>query len=313
MADVASAVEVFRHRGMRCLVRRPRPGAALEEVVLLLAGAAGRAEHWAYQLTAEVWPPSCCVVAADYPGSGDFGSVRAAGGPRLSTEAVATLMWEALHAIGVVAGVRVHLVGLSFGGMVVQKMAAQHPEVVAAVVLINTYPGLRTGSRPFPFFIGGLVWLTLCSLMLCRLDKATSDLNEAWLLWGPPAWCMPRELLNSARCILAKASAQRQPRPYWDAAAEWAYRRFGDVSFVVAILRHSLSATEVARLRTVPRRVVVASGRDWLVNPDNGRRLSVLLDCKLAEFQSNGHLLQLEAPDHISKCLVQWCSCSSGS
>jgi len=225
----------------------------------------------------------------------------------MSTEAAAALMWMLVRSLGP-PSVPVHLVGLSFGGMVAQKMAAQRPSEVGSLVLMNTYLGLRQGSRPFPFWIGGLLWLTLCALTLCRLDKASSDLNEAWLLWGPPAWRMPVEAWDRAAEMLAKASSPKSQLSVWVSAAEWLRRRLGDVSFVVAVLRHSLSEREVWQLRSVRRCVVVASGCDWLVKPDNGRRLAELLACALVEFPRHGHLLQLEAPDELNMRLAQWCT-----
>eukprot|EP00405_Crypthecodinium_cohnii_P034935 CAMPEP_0206532172 /NCGR_PEP_ID=MMETSP0325_2-20121206/4201_1 /ASSEMBLY_ACC=CAM_ASM_000347 /TAXON_ID=2866 /ORGANISM="Crypthecodinium cohnii, Strain Seligo" /LENGTH=398 /DNA_ID=CAMNT_0054028553 /DNA_START=168 /DNA_END=1361 /DNA_ORIENTATION=- len=253
--------EVRLDRSLRALVRRPAPLAGARrdgttnatniEVVAYLPGAAGRAEHWLWQLRPELLgedndngeseeerpegksgQPSVATsskstssassatpmlgddrlnwlqIAVDYPGSGDPGSVEST--VVLGTRAVGQLMWRLLDRVASVTGIQissVHLVGLSFGGMVAQHMALQRPSRVASVLLLNTYPGLRHGSIPFPFPLAGILWLIFCALTLCTMGKATSDLNEAWLRWGPPSLRMSHSRWKKAADMLAQASA----------------------------------------------------------------------------------------------------------
>lgn len=289
--------------------------------VLLLPGAAGRAEHWMPQLQSEAWSASVRVLAVDYPGSGDRDSVMAKGGPCLSSDDAARLLWELVDAdraslLGrngqraAAAGVSLSIVGLSFGGMVAQKMAAQRPTDVTSLVLLNTYPGIALGARPWPFYIRGLVWLSCCALSLCSMDKASSDLNEAWLLWGPSALRMAPSAFDSAAAILAQASSPKTRAGGMEAMVEWVRRRFGDFAFVAAVLRHSLSPGEVSRLRALAvngRCLVLVGARDWLVRPANGRLLASLLSCELIEFPQCGHFVQLEAPEELSDLLARVC------
>eukprot|EP00927_Polykrikos_kofoidii_P039725 TRINITY_DN34055_c0_g1_i1.p1 TRINITY_DN34055_c0_g1~~TRINITY_DN34055_c0_g1_i1.p1 ORF type:complete len:342 (+),score=58.30 TRINITY_DN34055_c0_g1_i1:75-1100(+) len=302
-----------------CLLKLPDVSEEKEftDLVLLLPGAAGRAEHWLPQLQSRHWPPGYCVVAVDYPGSGNARSVSEARAI-LTTASVSELMWDlvdSLVELGVgSSSLKIHLVGLSFGGMVAQKMAAKQRAngvpAVETLVLLNTYPGLARGTRPFPFFIGGLIWLTICALTLCRLSKASSDLNEAWLRWGPDAWRMQRDIWCGITEMLAgvRASSTHTKGYSWrTSATEWLMRRVGDVSFVLAVLRHGLDDEEFRKLRSVPRRFVVTSGHDWLVRPDNGRRIAVLLQCSEVHFPGLGHILQLEDPELLSTSIAKWC------
>ena len=80
------------------------------------------------------------VVAWDEPGAGRSSDVRAGFGLADYADCLATLI-EAL------ARGPAHVAGISWGGTVVQELYRHHPELVATLVLVDTYAGWR-GSLP---------------------------------------------------------------------------------------------------------------------------------------------------------------------
>ena len=116
--DVQGAQFAWRERG------------AGHETVLLLHGLGGSRLSWEPQL--DELGKRCRVVAWDLPGYG-ASPARETLTFALLADAVAELIDE----LGVSA---VHLVGISFGGMIAQYAAARHPEQVETLTLLATSP-----------------------------------------------------------------------------------------------------------------------------------------------------------------------------
>jgi pimeloyl-ACP methyl ester carboxylesterase len=110
------------------------------EPIVLLHGLGGSRISWEPQLAA--LSETRRVVAWDLPGYGDS--------PPLAGPCTFTALADAVAALVADLGApSVHLVGISFGGMIAQYAAARHPEVVRSLVLLSTSPkfGLD-GTRP---------------------------------------------------------------------------------------------------------------------------------------------------------------------
>ena len=110
------------------------------ETIVLLHGLGGSRMSWEPQLVG--LSARHRVIAWDLPG---YGESKALEGPTTFTalaDAVADL-------VTVLCEPTVHLVGISFGSMIAQYAAAQHPSVVASLTLLATSPkfGLD-GTRP---------------------------------------------------------------------------------------------------------------------------------------------------------------------
>jgi 3-oxoadipate enol-lactonase len=116
-----------------------REAGAEGEVVLLLHGLGGSRTSWEPQL--RTLSRSRRVVAWDQPGYGVSAPLAETTFPALAGAAVALL--DRLE-IG-----RAHLVGLSFGGMVAQHVALEHPERVHSLALLSTSPAFGLdGTSP---------------------------------------------------------------------------------------------------------------------------------------------------------------------
>lgn len=121
LRDVQGATVAWRESGPR----------GADEVVLLLHGLGGSRISWEPQL-ADLGR-RVLVAAWDLPGYG--ASPPLAGATTFGTLADAVVGWA-----DELGAPRVHLVGISFGGMIAQYAAAAHPERIASLTLLATSP-----------------------------------------------------------------------------------------------------------------------------------------------------------------------------
>jgi pimeloyl-ACP methyl ester carboxylesterase len=127
-------VEVVRTRGLEIAYERVGEGPPL----ILVHGGAEDGRVWQPQLAALA--DEFTVVAWDEPGTGRSSDVPAGFGLAEYAHCLAALI-EAI-ALG-----PAHVAGLSWGGSVVQELYRQDPELVATLILVDTYAGWK-GSLP---------------------------------------------------------------------------------------------------------------------------------------------------------------------
>ena len=127
-------MEVVRTNGLELAYERVGEGAPL----ILVHGGAEDGRVWQPQLAALA--DEFTVVAWDEPGAGRSSDVPAGFGLAEYAHCLAALI-EAI-ALG-----PAHVVGLSWGGTVVQELYRHHPELVATLILVGTYAGWK-GSLP---------------------------------------------------------------------------------------------------------------------------------------------------------------------
>lgn len=132
--------------------------------IVLVHGTPGAADGWADYLLAP--PPGVELVALDRPGFG--GSAPREAWPRLADQAAA------VAALLPGDGRRAVLVGHSFGGAVVARVAADHPQQVTALVLLaaSLDPALE---RIHPLQRAG-AWAPLRALLPCAIRNANTEL-----------------------------------------------------------------------------------------------------------------------------------------
>jgi pimeloyl-ACP methyl ester carboxylesterase len=127
-------VEVLRANGLEIAYERAGEGPPL----VLLHGAAGDSRLWAPQLTGLA--DEFTVVAWDEPGAGRSSDVPSAFALPDYAHALATL----IDALGLGP---VHVAGLSWGGTLALELYHRRPDLVATLVLADTYAGWK-GSLP---------------------------------------------------------------------------------------------------------------------------------------------------------------------
>jgi pimeloyl-ACP methyl ester carboxylesterase len=129
------AVEIVRVDGVDlCVETFGERGAP---PILLIAGAAESMESWDGDLCRLLADGSRFVIRYDHRDTGRSTSWPP-GAPGYSGR---DLVADAGGLIDILAGGRAHLVGLSMGGAIAQRLAVQHPERVATLTLISTTPG----------------------------------------------------------------------------------------------------------------------------------------------------------------------------
>jgi pimeloyl-ACP methyl ester carboxylesterase len=127
-------VGVVRANGLDIAYERVGEGPPL----VFVHGAAVDGRMWRPQLAALA--DEFTVVAWDEPGAGRSSDIPPVFGLADYANSLAALI-EAL-ALG-----RAHVVGLSWGGTVVQELYHRHPELVSSLILVGTYAGWK-GSLP---------------------------------------------------------------------------------------------------------------------------------------------------------------------
>ncbi len=127
-------MEVVRTNGLEIAYERVGEGPPL----LFVHGAAEDGRIWRPQLDA--LSDEFTVLAWDEPGAGSSSDLPGAFGLADYANCLAALI-KAL-ALG-----PVHVAGISWGGTVVQELYRHHPELVATLILIDTYAGWK-GSLP---------------------------------------------------------------------------------------------------------------------------------------------------------------------
>ena len=125
-----TTVDVVRANGLEIAYERVGEGPPL----VFVHGAAEDSRAWRPQLAA--LGDEFTVVAWDEPGAGRSSDLPAAFGLVDYATCLAGLI-EAL-ALG-----PAHVAGLSWGGTVVQELYRHHPELVATLILIDTYAGWK--------------------------------------------------------------------------------------------------------------------------------------------------------------------------
>jgi len=104
---------------------------------------------------------------------------------------------------------RAHLVGLSLGGMVAQRVAIEHPERVASLTLLSTTAG---SDRPDDWF--GAPWrphlhtVTAPTLIIHGADDDMFGLSHAHTL--------AREIDGATLLVLDGTGHEHPPRRHWD-------------------------------------------------------------------------------------------------
>jgi pimeloyl-ACP methyl ester carboxylesterase len=146
--------------------------------LILVHGTPGSASGWSEYLLNP--PPGADVVALDRPGFGDSGPE----GALTSLEAQAA----AVYALFPTDGRRVVLLGHSLGGPIVARVAAEHPDRVAAVVLLaaSLDPGLEE--------INPMQWVGTWTAVRWALPRAIRNANAELIALKPELESLARLL-----------------------------------------------------------------------------------------------------------------------
>ncbi|MGI8332721.1 alpha/beta fold hydrolase [Actinomadura scrupuli] len=115
-----------------------------DPAILLLGGASSSMEWWEEEFCLSLAGGGRFVIRYDHRDTGRSTSYEP-GSPLYGFEDLAADAVGLLDCLGVE---RVHLVGISMGGGIGQRLALDHGPRVASLTLISTSPGLRPGAPP---------------------------------------------------------------------------------------------------------------------------------------------------------------------
>mmetsp|Transcript_13739 Transcript_13739/g.30812 ORF Transcript_13739/g.30812 Transcript_13739/m.30812 type:complete len:331 (+) Transcript_13739:75-1067(+) len=269
--------------------------------VLLLMGMGGIHQVWNLQV--QHLEQFCNVCAMDNRGTGYSSCPESEWRwttNRMALDAICvlnTLRWNE----------RVHVVGISLGGMIAQELALDVPERIASLTLIGTYPSaLRSMPTPRALLEFGR------SLGLLARDpkergKAALRLNfpEAWLQQFSPSDLHGGKVVSHQRWV-SKLTVQL----FMDIPSE--LRSSGKKAALtapVAVLLRQLSAVmthrvthqrcERLRRRGVPISIITGSD-DVLVRPMNSHILGKLFEAPVTTLAGCGHGLIHQSPGELN-------------
>ena len=260
-------VEVIRTDGLEIAYERVGDGPPL----VFVHGAASDARLWRPQLAALA--DEFTVVAWDEPGAGRSSDVPAQFGLTDYADCLAALI-EAL-ALG-----PAHVAGISWGGTVVQELYRHHPELVATLVLVDTYAGWK-GSLP-PEEVRARVTGMYRALGVPAEEFDPAHALPGWFAGDPPAEFVP---------LLEEMAADVRPES----------------------LRTALSVMAEADHRDLLPRIAAPTLLIW-GEQDARSPLSVarqfeqaIPDTKLVVIPGAGHVSNLEQPEPFNDAVREFC------
>ncbi|CAG8543059.1 6662_t:CDS:10 [Ambispora leptoticha] len=186
---------------------------------------------------------------------------------------------------------KVHLVGVSMGGMIAQEMAYARPEYFQSLCLTSTHAG---GCVP-P--LTGV--LTIMRSMFIR-DRHKKIPIMIKLLF-PPSW-LDSPAPSGSSFETNKAHLMEELRRQIQLTNPTTLT--GSVGQIAAVLSHGVSRERLIQIReNIPRILVITGTWDNLVNPKNSYYLGEELQADLQIFEGSGHALPTEQAERYNMAL----------
>jgi hypothetical protein len=187
---------------------------------------------------------------------------------------------------------KLHLIGVSMGGMISQEYASQFPDVIKSLTLVNTHSGHGVYSQVPLRGLSTILRWTLLRLLPMRIHSRADAAME--LLYGnsdPKPAAKWTALVNSNYDRIRATSRQTKG---------------GLVAHTTVVARHHLNAKRLRALAAVGYPILCIVGtRDIVIRPNNSFYLRSLLGCSLHVFRGAGHGVIGEASDAVNAILVQ--------
>ncbi|KAI9347403.1 Alpha/Beta hydrolase protein [Zopfochytrium polystomum] len=254
--------------------------------IIFIMGLTADHSRWDFQRNFFSQIPEYEVCVFDNRGVGFSSSPKG----RYTTQMMALDTWELLQHLG---WKRVHVVGLSMGGMIAQELALHVPDALLSLTLVST-----TAGRTVPPFQ---------TLWTMRHTPGTLPAEQDFKLMLRlvyPKWWLEAEAPSSTGCrtntdYLRKWWEDRQhriPQPTVD----------GLRGQRAAVYTHHVSGTRLRKLSGygIPTLVITGDG-DVVVRPSNSIYLARILRARLELFVGGGHGLAVQFPDRFNTVLLR--------
>lgn len=235
--------------------------------VLLLHGLGSRSEDW--QLQIPVFARQYRVITADMRGHG-----RSAKPPGpYSVPMMAADVLGLLDALGSDAA---HVIGLSMGGMIAFQLAADRPERVRSLVIVNSGPELVARTLPERLRI-------LQRLLLARLFNPERTAR----FLGPRLFPKPEQ--EQLRALFTAQWAQNDPR---------AYR---------AAMRALVGWSVLDRVGAIACPTLVISGdRDYTPPAAKAAYVALMPNARLEVLADSGHATPIDQAERFNACVLEF-------
>ena len=171
---------------------------------------------------------------------------------------------------------RVHLAGLSMGGMIAQEVALTRPDLVQSLVLMSTHPGVQHATFE-PAALN----------MLRRRGSVTAQVAAELAI---PVQLRGRYSTRRHRGGLGGASAPgRKPAGY------------------LAQVRGARPGRRSRLVTLEPPTLVLHGADDWLVPPVNGERVATAIPGAVyIRIDNANHILTTDQTDEVNGLLLAW-------
>ncbi len=179
---------------------------------------------------------------------------------------------------------KVHMIGISMGGMISLQFAAKYPKYLNGLVLINTHAG---GFNSLPFY-------AIPSILKYSVWPTASKFAD--LIYGHKDEVPPQKIKD---VLLDK------------------YKKVDNIttlSQIYAILTHYISYNNLVEIKNnVTNILILASTRDLLVDYSNSVQMTHILGCEMITFENKGHSIVAEDVTEVNKCLDKFIKLNSQS
>ena len=211
------------------------------------------------------------VILIDNRGAGHTGDVV---GAPYSIETMAEDVIAVLEAADVK---KVHLVGLSMGGMIAQELALSRPELVQSLVLMATHPGIRHATFD-PEALG---------LVQARKSMSAREAAEAAIAFNYAE--------TTSRALMEEDWELRLPL----ASSPEGY---------TAQMMGGISWSSLDRLSELePPLLILHGADDRLVPAVNGQRIADAVPGSVhVELADANHILTTDKADEVNELLLSW-------
>jgi pimeloyl-ACP methyl ester carboxylesterase len=239
------------------------------EPVLLIMGLGSNAYGWARTIP---WlAERHQVIAFDNRGVGRSDVPAGAYAIGQMAEDAADVLAASGHA-------RAHVVGASLGGMIAQRLALLHPDMIRSLILLCTTPGGAHAVRASDEVMAALV--------AGGEDPSTVYRRNAWFLYGADTRDNHPERIEED--LIERGRIPTQPTGY-----------FGQIQ---AAMSHDVWAGLPAI--TVPT-LVIHGDADILVPTENGKLIAGRIPgAQLVLIPGAGHMLQADAGDAVREAIL---------
>lgn len=193
---------------------------------------------------------------------------------------------------------KVHVAGVSMGGMIGLEMARRHPEYLASLTLISTAPGRRYRTPTY----GVTSLARVLGGRTLGFDSEQYRLNRLITTLFPESWLQqPSEKDSSGRTNQQVLYDMFK----WRYAFTTRQSLHGAVSQMKAALTHNIPDTDLDRINhSVPKICILTGDTDFLVDPRNSDYLRTKLpNAEFHKFQNAGHALGNQVADKVNAIL----------